>query len=394
MGKNSKFIPERELLQTVVAGHSLEGPELHLLRKSFTVLDPFVLRKVYLNFLKELQAGLRDEQSSLPFILHDVSSSAFVHSDEAFQVMVIGGSVFRTAMIRKSGNEFLILDTAEEPLPTFLTKNDFLQFVDSHVNKQISTLAVNFAYPLRPVFENGKADGVLLSAMKEHTFEGLIGERIGKTIEEYFAATYRRKLTVALANDTVCLLLSGLTQHASTEIAGGIVGTGTNFALFLDDGRLVNLESANFDKFPLSDELKLFDAESQSPGKALFEKETAGGYLYKHFNVFLKQNQLPYPALRSTLELKQLAEKNTPFLSDLALLLVEKSAALIAAEITAISVFKANPELVFVMDGSFFWDDLYQNFVQDYLSLLNPGQAIRFVKIDNGIYLGGAKLVA
>ena len=113
----------------------------------------------------------------------------------------------------------------------------------------------------------------------------------GKTeeIEQYVEHKYHKKIIASTANDTICLLLSGLIDHPWSKIAGGIVGTGLNFAIFLDEHTSVNIEAANFDKFICSDECKEIDSESAKPGAALFEKETAGAYLYRHFNIILEK---------------------------------------------------------------------------------------------------------
>ena len=154
----------------------------------------------------------------------------------------------------------------------------FLNFIEKALRPDITYLALNFAYPMSPVSRDGYLDGNLIMGTKEHSFEGLVGKNIGETIEKYIFDTLKRKIHVAIANDTVCLLLSGLTQYRWNGLVGGIVGTGLNFAIFLDEATIVNLEAANFDKFEQSPEGKLIDQASARPNSALFEKETSGGY--------------------------------------------------------------------------------------------------------------------
>lgn len=84
---------------------------------------------------------------------------------------------------------------------------------------------------------------------KNMCFEGLIGEVVGLAIEKKVLEVRQQQIHVGMANDTICLLLSGLTHTWWDHVAAGIVGTGLNFALFLDQHTLVNLESANFSKF-------------------------------------------------------------------------------------------------------------------------------------------------
>lgn len=354
-----------------------------------------VLQQIYGDFVLELERSAKGEKTSLPFILHTLPSSPIVADDEVFQVMVIGGSVFKQALVTRKGGRFDLLQKSTEDLPVFRKKEDLLHLIERHLHEDISVLAVNFAYPLSPIFSDGLLDGILLIPRKEHEFAGLVGEQVGKEIVGYFQKKQGRKLLVSVANDTVCLLLSGLSNYAASELAGGIVGTGVNFAMFLDERHVVNLESNCFDKFPQSEELKEIDRSSSQRGKSLFEKATSGAYLYKHFNLLSEKERLPYPVLDSTLALKELALSNSSHASELAINLIEKSAALVACQIAGISTFKKNSRLVFVMEGSFFWEgEIYKDLVDKYLSVLLPGNSIGFVKVADSSYIGAAKLVA
>src|SRR5471030_1113997 len=156
------------------------------IRKMFAVLDPFILKNTHRNFLMELEKSYKGAKTSLTFIIHTLSSAPIVHDSGFFQVMVVGGSVFKQALVRKDKDKLHILDKDEEPLPRFHTKEDLLELIEKHLRKDVSILAINFAYPLSPVFENGVLDGVLLAAMKEHSFSGLVGKRVAKEVEDYF----------------------------------------------------------------------------------------------------------------------------------------------------------------------------------------------------------------
>ncbi len=351
------------------------------------------LKSTQANFCKEIQDSLSGKKTSLKFILHSLSSNPLVSIDETFQVMVIGGSVFKESLVKNKGASIILSDKKQDKLPIFKTKNDFFIFIETHLRPSIKTVALNFAYPLKPVSENGKLDGILISGVKEHTFTGLVGKQIGRELETHFWKKYQRKISFALANDTVCLLLSGLGKATQDNLACGIVGTGVNLAFFLNDNKLVNLESAGFDKFPISLEAKEIDIASTHPGQSLFEKETAGAYLYQHFNSIIKKHGLPYSPLATTWELKKLAMQNSSLQSAIAKVLIKKSAALIAAQIAGIVLFKTH-DMTFVMDGSFFWgEDIYKQFVEDYLRVLIPDRKVTFISIPNSTFLGAAKLV-
>jgi hexokinase len=380
------------VLPTVYTGMDL--PLYNEEKSNLPILSSLNLKTIQLNFLSELKSGMRGKKTSLPFILHSLSSTPLINDREVFQVMVMGGSVFKKARAVKNKKGVVLSRAEKEQLPIMRTKKDFISFVERHIDLGVTVVGLNFAYPLGPVFEDGKLDGALLSGTKEHSFGGVVGERVGKMLEEHFMRKYKRKISFAVANDTVCLLLSGLEKASWENLACGIVGTGVNFAFFIRQNDLVNLESANFNRFPLSDEAKEIDLQSAHQGRALFEKETSGAYLYQHFNSIVTKQKLGYKQLSSTYELKMLALRDKSLASTLARGLIKKSAALVATQIGGITLLK-NHDMTFVMDGSFFWEeDIYRNYVEDYLRILIPNRRVVFASVDDSPLVGAAKLVS
>lgn len=354
-----------------------------------------ILMKVQQDFLHELENARKKKKTSLSFLTHSLPSIPLIRTGQVFQVLAIGGSVCRKALVEKEKTGIQILHFAEKRQPVFKTRNHFLSFIARELDTRVTTLALNFAYPLQPIFHGGKLDGRLITKSKEHSFAGMIGKIVGKEIEEYLKKTQHRAVTVTVANDAVCLLLSGLANYGWDQLACGIVGTGVNFAFFMAKDTVVNLETANFDKFPQSEEGKEIDETSTAPGKALFEKETSGAYLYKHFNIMLQKKKLPHPQLHSTLELKKLAlhDLSTPQ-ALVAKSLIERSACYVACQIAGITLFKKR-DLVFIMDGSFFWDDdIYKKSVEKYLKEIIPQYEISFIKIPDSTIVGAARLVS
>ncbi|MDZ4209999.1 MAG: hypothetical protein U1C56_02360, partial [Candidatus Curtissbacteria bacterium] len=170
------------------------------------------------------------------------------------------------------------------------------------------------------------------------------------------------------------------------------VGTGINFSIFLDSEQLVNLESGNFDKFPVSEETKQIDRQSTQKNKYLFEKETAGAYLFKQFDQILKNKNIQHKQITSTAQLNALANKNLGEPSEIARYLFEKSAGLVASAMAAITDFSQR-DLVFVMEGSLFWHSLRPK-IERYLKQLAPEYRTKFAKIEDSEILGAAKLVS
>jgi hexokinase len=345
-------------------------------------------------FEQELQQAVLHKKSSLLFIPHTIPELSHVQDGETFQVIVIGGSVFRKALVKKDKDTLIPGAYEEHAQPIFLSKESFLNYITTQIDPDVQVVGLNFAYPLSPVLTNDKLDGVLISGTKENTFTGLVHEQIGTAIEQAVRENSQRAVTVSVANDAICLLLSGLTMYPKENLVAAIMGTGTNITFF-HDGNAINLESANFDKFSPSEECLAIDAKSAAPGTSLFEKETSGGYLYQQFNLLLRKQHSGHPPIASTKELKEIAlDGKVPVLSDIAKSLIERSASYLSAQLAGVAAFKKQPITV-IMEGSFFWQNtLYKDCVAACLQALSPDFPVTIVHVDNSPVLGGAKLVA
>lgn len=355
-------------------------------------MNPKTLQTVRNNFFKELEAAASGKKTSLAFITHRLPSVKIVKEGEIFQVLVTGGSVCKEAKVTYVNKKIKMIKKQEIPIKPFFTKEDFLEFVLENLDNETRTLAINFTFPIKPIFENGKLDGILIRGTKEHLFKDLVGKKVGFEVENYIFKKTKRKIKVSVANDTICLLLSALNHYTYDQIAAGVVGTGINFAIFLDKSTLVNLESGNFDNFKVSKEAKEIDRGSTSPTMQIFEKEVSGAYLFKQFNILLREKGINYKPISSTAELSSMANKSIPKVSQIAIDLFEKSAALVTCQIAAITQF-ANKDLIFVMEGSLFWHSLRPK-IERYLKQLLPGHKTRFAKIENSEIIGAAKLVS
>ncbi len=347
------------------------------------------LEKIRDSFFMELIRTRDGEKTSLPFVEHPIPAKAIVRKDELFQVMVIGGTKFETALLKKSADNVLIVSHQKGIVPQFRSMQIFCEFFRVHLNTDVATVALNFAWGLKPVLRNNLLDGIRLSeSAKEHTFRGLYGKAVGQELENYVYKTQKRHVTVSCANDTICLLLSDLDSHKWQVSIAGVVGSGINFSFFLNENMAVNLESSNFDQFNQSETGRKIDYNSLNKNRAIFEKETAGAYLYKHFNLLTNRH------ITSTEQLSDIAlseNKN----GEIARLLLEKSASLIACQISGIYLFKKEKRLTFIIEGSLFWHGWhYQEFVKKYLHLLDvPENGISFVKIKDSGIVGAARLV-
>ncbi len=346
------------------------------------------------NFVSELAAGKAKKKTSLPFIRHQLSLAPKVKKEEVFQVLRIGGSIYQNALVKRTNGKITIVQSHQRPLPIFTTKDVFLSFIEKTLHKDVDHLAINFAYPMKPISRDGYLDGELIAGSKEHNFEGLVGRLVGETVEKHIRDKGGRTIHVALANDTVCLLLSGLTQFSWQGLVGGIIGTGLNFAIFLNEETIVNLESANFNAFTQSAEGKLIDKGSARPGAALFEKEISGGYLYQHFNIRVQKEGLDFPDIKSTKEMDAIAFKDLPLVSLLAREVSDHSSSLVACQIAGIADFYKR-DCTVVIEGSLFWKGWrYKENVSVTVRQLVPDYQVSFVFIEESGVLGAAKLIS
>ncbi len=356
--------------------------------------DHIDLKTVKNNFLREINDAKSGKSTSLPFILHKISNKPIVDEREIFQVLVIGGTIFQKALVKKEGKNIRILEKEEKYQPAFKHKDDFENFIEKEISPDVKHVALNFAYNIKPVSKKNGVDGIFVSASKGNIFDSLVGKAVGTEVEKLIYKKRKQKISVSVANDTICLLMAGLTRYKESEISAGVVGTGLNFAFFIGKNEAVNLEAGSFNKFRQTPEARLIDLHSTNPGRALFEKEVAGAYLYKHFNLINEAKGLGSPSLHSTQELDQLALQNNGEPSKIAKELLFNSASLVATQIAGIMEFKAK-NLVFIIEGSLFWlSDGYRKNVQKVLAQICPQHKAKFVKIENSTVLGAAKLIS
>src|SRR3989338_7101044 len=169
---------------------------------------------VYTNFLSSLLNAQTHRPSSLPFIINQLPSEPVVNAGEPFQAISIGGTNYKSALFNLGHDGQLIMyDREASQRPYFNNRDDVLGFIQGLVDPSIEYIAINFASPLKPEFRNGLLDGRLFKATKFDRFEGLIDYPLGQTIEEFFGHSVK----VTVANDTICLLLAGITKYQRTQ---------------------------------------------------------------------------------------------------------------------------------------------------------------------------------
>lgn len=338
-------------------------------------------------FVEELIAAKRGAPSSLSYIQNVAPRRAFVEPGTRYQALVVGGTEYKTAIMPAAGQDQKFSDFSEGPVPLFNTAKDFFEFIIRLLDPHINTLAINFAFPITSQVRDGCLDGILVKGVKDHRFENLVGKQVGMETESYIQAEKQRRLRVILANDAVCLAL--------LAPAGAIVGSGLNMAFQEDQSTIINVESGDYKGFTQTETGRAIDARSEDPGVHMAEKETAGKYLYRHFNVLKDSSDLVTGELTSTRELDTLARTQESPEALAARALFMRSAQLVATQIAGLYVYKGKKPLTMVIDGSVFWKGYkYKETVEDTLiSLGIPQTGVTFIHVENVALHGAARLV-
>ncbi|HLL60228.1 MAG TPA: hypothetical protein VK338_00790, partial [Candidatus Nitrosocosmicus sp.] len=266
-----------------------------------TLFSTNELQEIVHNFVDELQKSANGISTSISYIRNTVPKKNL--QNEVIQCMIMGGTIFEKALVLRNGKNVEILSSEKIPMPVMKDINIFTDLILQQLDSTVSKVGFCLAYPLEPVFRENILDGKLLRGTKEHNFEGLVGRNVGETLEAIIEKRTGKKISISIANDTVCLVLAGRNYETSKEIAGGINGTGTNFGFAESSEIIVNLESGNFNRFKISDACMAIDGSSNNPNKQLFEKEVSGGYLYRLFSYYH-----PEIHISSTEELSQIAQ--------------------------------------------------------------------------------------
>lgn len=354
-------------------------------------MDDFI--KIKTSFLKELQFASIGKKSSLSYIKNALPSNPLIKKGLA-QAVVIGGSNFEFATIRISGDKtYEILERKTGMLPILNTTQNLIEVFESNYNPETEAVALNFAFPITPSIGSfGELDGIFLHGTKEHTMNDLKGQKVGEFLKKQI---YKKDIPIYVANDTVCLNLSG----NGGEQAAMVLGTGFNMSLnSLIDGKkiIINLEAGNFDKFEIDPVVSKINKESVDPGIHMIEKATSGKYLVEIFNIKSSELNLNTKPLQDTKNLSILAESDQSITGDLAREIIIQSAQKIAAIIAGLYEYLKKPNAIeIITEGSLFWMGYkYHETVNVQLTKLGiKDQSINFKKVESSSLRGAINLL-
>lgn len=249
---------------------------------------PLFLREM----LSEMEKGLKGEASSLMMVPTFVSTSTRIKEGEKVVVLDAGGTNFRGAIVEIPPKiEF----RENRPMPGTskeVGEEEFYEAFASEVRRlkphaSAEKIGWCFSYPAEATQE---LDAKLVRWSKNIKAPAIIDQYVGKELLKRLGGG-----KIAIVNDTVATLLAAKATEGDKNYSayvGFILGTGTNCAYVekcenitkLGEARgtgtmIINAESGNFSKVPMSDFDKLVDQKSVQPGNGLLEKMIAGAYL-------------------------------------------------------------------------------------------------------------------
>ncbi len=371
------------------------------------------LQKLAQQFSTEIKQGLRGKKSSLPCIQHTINAPQML--DNAGYSLVVGGSNGASAAWQMKQGKIILHDIKHFRVPRYIS-NQFLQsMIEQCVDKKHGNIGLNFAYGLNPIMRNGVLDGILSGNSKEARFnKQFIGKKVGVILERLFKKNGNKNGAIAVANDTICLLLAAYSFKRTAKdrpVLVGIVGTGVNFAFLSSQQQIktiiqqkgktdtiggyaaVNIESGHFTAIPQTSWDIKIDRGSSKPGGFLAEKQIAGAYLHHVYNAVAQHYDAP--TLNEAADIDWVAQDASHQGYMLANSILERSAQLTAMEIVGIVRFFSidSGEIPILMEGSLFWKGYrYKQRVQKWLNILLPNVTVKFKKLSNSSLIGGAML--
>lgn len=348
--------------------------------------------KIELHMASNARLTQTENTTSLPFYTDKfVIPPSLVTDGELFQVVVLGGTDEQRAICKKIGNSVEIVElTPKQPLAKMQTMEDFHQYLYGAIDPQVNVVTVNIANTLKQYFDGRKLDGIIteFDDSRSLAVPQLIGKVFGNEIEKIVNETRENPITVSVAGDGYCQILSAYPEYDPENVAFGVVGTGYNLGFLYDFETFVNLDAATFNKFPM-------DALTRKLGEKYgwpFGKAVNGTHLYKHFNAAIERRELDFSPISSTLELSLVSQNQIPQVSEIAQAYINRAAQLVACQAAGLTDFKGQ-NMVFVMDGSVFWKgNRFKEMTESTVAQLT-NKKIQFLYIPNVAVMGAAKLV-
>lgn len=246
-------------------------------------------------FLGEMKKGLEGKESSLEMIPTYIEAESEFNDGDKVLAIDAGGTNFRAAIVSfQSNNQVKIGEITHKRMPGVnqeISAETFFNTMAGYIEElaeKVDKIGFCFSYAVE-IFPN--KDGRLLKFSKEVQAPEVVGKMIGKSLLETLGSPNKK---IVLLNDTVATLLAGKSarvEKSYDSFIGFILGTGTNTSyieknrnilkkenLNPNKSQIINMETGNFGKAPLTDLDLKFDSTTNNPSEYTFEKMFSGGY--------------------------------------------------------------------------------------------------------------------
>ncbi|MDD5018171.1 MAG: hypothetical protein PHO15_08755 [Eubacteriales bacterium] len=251
------------------------------------------------DYVREMEAGLNGEESSLPMLPAYVAVDESSINEKKIISIDAGGTNLRVALVSFDKNgECRVEEMQKYRMPGIekqISSGTFFEILAGYVSPLLhatNTIVISFAYPaeITPAM-----DGKIIRMVKEIKIDGIQGSLLGERLKESIIRTAGQECHVFVTNDTVATCLAGIAsakKNVFGSYIGFVLGTGINScyiekvenikklkAGFDKKSMIINVESANYNRQPKGDIDILFDQTTIDPGHNSLEKMVSGGYL-------------------------------------------------------------------------------------------------------------------
>ncbi len=414
------------------------------LKKHQLTADNLDINDLVKDFLNEMNAGLKGEDSSLIMIPTYIEADKELIPNLPVIAVDAGGTNFRIAKVHFDDNmQLIVSDLKNGRMPAVdkeLSKEEFFRamaaFFEEHKDYS-DKIGFCFSYAVE-IYPN--KDGKLLEWSKEIKAPEVIGQIVGENLLKAMGTPNKH---VVLLNDTVATLLAGQAATAGKTYdtyIGFILGTGTNTCyieynknitkapdLDKEKTQIINIESGNFGKIPRTDIDLLYDTQTKNPGRYSFEKMFAGGYfgglcttalrVAANEGVFTEKSKYNVKELQelSSEEVNKFVlgidlnenplakalstEEDASFAAKIIDALIERAAKLVAANLAAVilkteKAKSAEKPVLMTIEGTTFYKlkdfkKMFENYLQEFLSGDNE-RYYDIVEVENSSLIGAA----
>jgi hexokinase len=280
------------------------------------VVGPTKLKEIVKHFIGEMQKGLDHDGATVAMLPSFVTNRPTGKEQGSYLALDLGGTNFRVCEVYLEGQcsvrlrqkKFTISESCKnaegEVLFDFLADSVESFLKDSGVVPAQQKLELGFTFSF-PVEQTAINAGNLLVWSKGFNCSNTVGKDVVEMLNQAFIRKGLNVKVTALVNDTVGTLISHAYNDPQT-LVGVILGTGTNAAYVekienvkkwkgaipASGEMIINCEWGAYDEekvmLPVTQYDNKLDAESQNPGKHIYEKMISGMYLGEICrNVFL-----------------------------------------------------------------------------------------------------------